>query len=108
MQDGIGEKMSIFVYLITTFVTVIMSFLNGWKLTLVVISCAPVIIVEQSVVAKVQISLTAQELESYDDAGAVVEEVLSFVWTVIACITGVEMNTNYLDSIINFECVRTL
>jgi ATP-binding cassette subfamily B (MDR/TAP) protein 1 len=54
MQDGIGEKMSIFVYLITTFVTaIIMSFLNGWKLTLVVISCAPVIIVAQSVVAKV-------------------------------------------------------
>jgi ATP-binding cassette subfamily B (MDR/TAP) protein 1 len=54
MQDGIGEKMSIFIYLITSFVAgIIMSFLNGWKLTLVVLSCAPVIIVAQSVVAKV-------------------------------------------------------
>lgn len=57
MQDGIGEKMSIFVYLITIFVaSVIMSFLNGWKLTLVVISCAPIIIVAQSVVSKVHIN----------------------------------------------------
>jgi ATP-binding cassette subfamily B (MDR/TAP) protein 1 len=54
MQDGIGEKMSIFIYLITSFAGgIIMSFLNGWKLTLVVLSCAPVIIVAQSVVAKV-------------------------------------------------------
>jgi ATP-binding cassette subfamily B (MDR/TAP) protein 1 len=54
MQDGIGEKMSIFIYLITSFVAgIIMSFLNGWKLTLVVLSCAPVIIVAQSIVAKV-------------------------------------------------------
>ncbi|XP_021920941.1 multidrug resistance protein homolog 49-like isoform X2 [Zootermopsis nevadensis] len=85
MQDGIGEKMSIFVYLITIFVaSVIMSFLNGWKLTLVVISCAPIIIVAQSVVSKVQTSLTEQELESYGDAGAVVEEVLSSLRTVVA------------------------
>jgi ATP-binding cassette subfamily B (MDR/TAP) protein 1 len=57
MQEGIGEKMSIFVYLITTFVfAIIISFINGWKLTLVVVSCAPVIIVAQSVVAKVHIS----------------------------------------------------
>jgi hypothetical protein len=30
-----------------------MSLLNGWKLTLAVLSCAPVIIVAQSIVAKV-------------------------------------------------------
>jgi hypothetical protein len=33
---------------------------------------------------QVQSSLTAQELESYGDAGAVVEEVLSSVRTVVA------------------------
>jgi len=55
MQDGIGEKMGIFVYFTTTFVAaIIISFFNGWKLTLVVVlSCAPVIIVAQSIVAKV-------------------------------------------------------
>lgn len=54
MQAGIGEKMSIFIYLITSFIAaIIMSLLNGWKLTLAVLSCAPVIIVAQSIVAKV-------------------------------------------------------
>jgi ATP-binding cassette subfamily B (MDR/TAP) protein 1 len=54
MQAGIGEKMSIFIYLVTSFVAaIIMSFLNGWKLTLAVLCCAPVIMVAQSIVAKV-------------------------------------------------------
>jgi ATP-binding cassette subfamily B (MDR/TAP) protein 1 len=54
MQEGIGEKMSIFLHFTTTFVAaIIMCFLNGWKLTLAVVSCAPIIIVAQSIVAKV-------------------------------------------------------
>jgi len=55
MQEGIGDKMAIFVYFTTTFVAAsIMSLFNGWKLTLVVVlSCAPIIIVAQSVAAKV-------------------------------------------------------
>jgi ATP-binding cassette subfamily B (MDR/TAP) protein 1 len=54
MQDGIGEKMGIFVYLLTTFIiSVIMSFIHGWKLTLVILCCAPVMIFAQAIVAKV-------------------------------------------------------
>ncbi|PNF32773.1 hypothetical protein B7P43_G04483 [Cryptotermes secundus] len=85
LQDGIGEKMGIFVYLLTNFIiSVIISFIHGWKLTLVVLCCAPVEIFAQAIVAKVQSSLTAQELDSYGDAGAVVEEVLSSLRTVVA------------------------
>jgi hypothetical protein len=55
MQEGIGEKMGIFLYFTSTFVAaIIISFFNGWKLTLVVVlSCAPFIIVAQSIAAKV-------------------------------------------------------
>ncbi|PSN32510.1 hypothetical protein C0J52_16611 [Blattella germanica] len=85
LQDGIGEKMGICIYLLTTFIiSVIMSFLYGWKLTLVVLCCAPIMVFAQAMVAKVQSSLTAQELESYGDAGAVVDEVLSSIRTVVA------------------------
>lgn len=85
MQDGIGEKLGMFIYLLVSFISsVVMSFLHGWKLTLVVLSCAPVIIIATAVVAKVQSSLTAQELDSYGSAGAVVEEVLSAIRTVMA------------------------
>nr|CAD7197616.1 unnamed protein product [Timema douglasi] len=85
LQEGIGEKIGIFMYLMVSFVSsVIMSFIYGWKLTLVVLSCAPIIIAAQSVVAKVQSTLTVKELESYGEAGAVVEEVLSSIRTVVA------------------------
>jgi hypothetical protein len=55
MQEGIGEKIGIFVYFTTTLVAaIIISVFNGWNLTLVVVlSCAPIIIVAQSIAAKV-------------------------------------------------------
>jgi ATP-binding cassette subfamily B (MDR/TAP) protein 1 len=54
LQDGTGEKMGMFVYLLTTFIiSVIMSFLHGWKLTLVILCCAPVMVFAQAIVAKV-------------------------------------------------------
>lgn len=61
-----------------------MAFLNGWKLTLVMLSCAPVIVICNGIVSKVQSSLTALEMESYGKAGSVAEEVISSVKTVIA------------------------
>jgi hypothetical protein len=46
--------MGIFVYLLTNFIiSVIISFIHGWKLTLVVLCCAPVEIFAQALVAKV-------------------------------------------------------
>lgn len=85
MKDGISEKLGIFTYLLVSFISsIVISFIYGWKLTLVVLSCAPVIVIATAVVAKVQSSLTAQELDAYGQAGSVAEEVLSAVRTVVA------------------------
>lgn len=85
MKEGIGEKLGIFTYLTTSFISsIIISFVYGWKLTLVVLSCAPIIIIATAVVAKVQSSLSALELTAYGQAGSVAEEVLGAVRTVIA------------------------
>ncbi|XP_063831950.1 multidrug resistance protein homolog 49 [Ostrinia nubilalis] len=84
-REGIGEKVPMLVYLIMSFVTaVIISFCYGWELTLVILSCAPVIIITTAIVAKVQSSLTTQELKAYSVAGVIAEEVLSAIRTVIA------------------------
>ncbi|CAG5040900.1 unnamed protein product [Parnassius apollo] len=84
-REGIGEKVAIFVYLVMSFVTsVITSLAYGWELTLVILSCAPVIITSTAVVAKVQSSLTTQELKAYSIAGVIAEEVLSSIRTVVA------------------------
>ncbi|XP_026751767.1 multidrug resistance protein homolog 49-like isoform X2 [Galleria mellonella] len=84
-REGIGEKVPMLVYLVMSFVTaVIISFWYGWELTLVILSCAPVIIATTAVVAKIQSSLTSQELAAYSIAGVVAEEVLSSIRTVVA------------------------
>ncbi|PZC77504.1 hypothetical protein B5X24_HaOG200315 [Helicoverpa armigera] len=84
-REGIAEKVPIFIYLVMSFVTsVLISFAYGWELTLVILSCTPVIIATTAVVAKVQSSLTSQELKAYSIAGVVAEEVLSAIRTVVA------------------------
>ncbi|KAL0879462.1 hypothetical protein ABMA27_003213 [Loxostege sticticalis] len=84
-REGIAEKVPMLVYLVMSFVTaVIISFCYGWELTLVILACAPVIILTTAVVAKVQSSLTTQELKAYSIAGVIAEEVLSAIRTVVA------------------------
>lgn len=54
LKEGIGEKLSIFTFLAMSFTaSVLASFVYGWELTLVVLSCAPFIIIATAVVAKV-------------------------------------------------------
>lgn len=84
MKEGISEKLAIFIYLLMSFViSVVFSFFYGWKLTLVILSCAPFIILSTAITAKVQSSLTEKELKSYSRAGAVAEEVLGNIRTVV-------------------------
>ncbi|CAH1634814.1 unnamed protein product [Spodoptera littoralis] len=84
-REGIAEKVPIFIYLVMSFVTsVIISFVYGWELTLVLLSCTPVVIATTAVVAKIQSSLTSQELKAYSIAGVIAEEVLAAIRTVIA------------------------
>ncbi|XP_072945637.1 multidrug resistance protein homolog 49 [Epargyreus clarus] len=84
-REGIGEKVPMLIYLVMSFVTaVIISFAYGWELTLVILSCAPIIIATTAIVAKIQSSITTQELKAYSIAGVVAEEVLASIRTVVA------------------------
>ncbi|CAG9571821.1 unnamed protein product [Danaus chrysippus] len=84
-REGIGEKVPMLIYLVMSFVTaVLISLAYGWELTLVILSCAPVIIITTAVVAKVQSSLTTKELKAYSIAGVIAEEVLASIRTVVA------------------------
>lgn len=65
-------------------VSIIISFVYGWQLTLVVITCCPFIIISTALVAKIQGSLTVKELKAYSFAGAVAEEVIGGIRTVVA------------------------
>lgn len=54
IRDGISEKVSHFLFLIIGFlICVVMSFVYGWKLSLVVISYVPIVMITNTVIGKV-------------------------------------------------------
>ncbi|XP_037946900.1 multidrug resistance protein homolog 49-like [Teleopsis dalmanni] len=85
MKEGMGEKIGVFIFLIMTFITgIITSFFYGWEMTIVVLSCSPLLIISTVMVTIIQSSLTKKEIKSYSSAGNVAEEVFSSVRTVVA------------------------
>uniref|UniRef100_A0A8I6AMR4 P-type phospholipid transporter n=1 Tax=Rattus norvegicus TaxID=10116 RepID=A0A8I6AMR4_RAT len=85
INDGIGDKLGMFFQSITTFSAgFIIGFISGWKLTLVILAVSPLIGLSSAMWAKVLTSFTNKELQAYAKAGAVAEEVLAAIRTVIA------------------------
>ncbi|EDL14680.1 ATP-dependent translocase ABCB1 [Mus musculus] len=85
INDGIGDKIGMFFQSITTFLAgFIIGFISGWKLTLVILAVSPLIGLSSALWAKVLTSFTNKELQAYAKAGAVAEEVLAAIRTVIA------------------------
>ncbi|KAL6034359.1 hypothetical protein STEG23_030527, partial [Scotinomys teguina] len=85
INDGIGDKIGMCFQFITTFLAAfIVGFISGWKLTLVILAVSPLIGLSSAMWAKVLTSFTNKELQAYAKAGAVAEEVLSAIRTVIA------------------------
>lgn len=85
INDGIGDKLGMFFQSITTFSAgFIIGFISGWKLTLVILAVSPLIGLSSAMWAKVLTSFTDKELQAYAKAGAVAEEVLAAIRTVIA------------------------
>ena len=62
----------------------VVAFAYGWDLTLVILSMLPLMSVFGALAAKVQTSFAQKEMEAYGQAGAIAEEVLSAVRTVVA------------------------
>ncbi|XP_075414573.1 ATP-dependent translocase ABCB1 [Tenrec ecaudatus] len=85
INDGIGDKIGMFFQSISAFLTgFIVGFTRGWELTLVILAISPVLGLSAAIWAKILSSFTDKELLAYAKAGAVAEEVLAAVRTVIA------------------------
>ncbi|NWV27208.1 MDR1 protein, partial [Origma solitaria] len=85
IREGMGDKISIFLQFFSTFVSgVIIGFIYGWKLTLVVLSVSPLLAGSAAIWSTLLASLTAKELSAYAKAGAVAEEILTAIRTVVA------------------------
>uniref|UniRef100_A0A8C6MNP3 Multidrug resistance protein 1 n=1 Tax=Moschus moschiferus TaxID=68415 RepID=A0A8C6MNP3_MOSMO len=85
INEGIGDKIGMFFQAMATFFTgFLIGFTQGWKLTLVILAISPVLGLSAALWAKILSSFTDKELLAYAKAGAVAEEVLAAIRTVIA------------------------
>ncbi|KAM8980890.1 ATP-dependent translocase ABCB1-like [Sarcophilus harrisii] len=85
INDGIGDKIGMLFQAVATFLTgFIVGFTRGWKLTLVILAISPVLGLSAAIWAKILSSFTEKESLAYAKAGAVAEEVLAAIRTVIA------------------------
>ncbi|XP_039593488.1 ATP-dependent translocase ABCB1-like [Polypterus senegalus] len=85
IKEGLGDKICIFLQFFCAFISgIIIGFVHGWKLTLVILSVSPLIGVSAAVWSKILATLTSKELTSYAKAGAIAEEALVAIRTVVA------------------------
>ncbi|OCT61132.1 bile salt export pump [Xenopus laevis] len=85
INDAIADQVGIFIQRFTTFLSgFLLGFVNGWKLTLIIIAVSPLIGVGAALMALAVAKLTGRELLAYAKAGAVADEVLSGIRTVAA------------------------
>ncbi|XP_031432825.1 ATP-dependent translocase ABCB1-like [Clupea harengus] len=85
INDGLGDKICVFVQFFCTFLSgFIVGLVFGWKLTLVILAVSPLLAGSAAVWSKILASLTSKELSAYAKAGAVAEEILVAIRTVVA------------------------
>ncbi|XP_068998922.1 ATP-dependent translocase ABCB1 isoform X2 [Embiotoca jacksoni] len=85
IQEGIGDKAAMLIQGFTSFiVSFIIGFIKGWKLTLVILAVSPALGISAALFSKVLATFTTKEQTAYAKAGAVAEEVLSAIRTVLA------------------------
>ncbi|KAH8371803.1 hypothetical protein KR093_008900 [Drosophila rubida] len=85
MEDGLGEKVVIFVHFIVSFLgAIILAFIKGWQLSLVCLTSMPVTFIAMGFVAIATSKLAKQEVNIYASAAVVAEEALSGIRTVKA------------------------
>ncbi|XP_040208744.1 ATP-dependent translocase ABCB1-like isoform X2 [Rana temporaria] len=85
INDGIGDKVGHLLQNVSTFVFgLLIGLIYGWKLALVLIAAGPVLTISTAISSKMLVALTSKELTAYAKAGAVAEEVLSSIRTVVA------------------------
>lgn len=85
MKEGMGDKFGLLIqYVAQFFAGFVIAFMYSWKMTLVMISLVPLLALSAGFMARMIASATKSEQEKYGVAGAIAEEVLSCIRTVIA------------------------
>lgn len=85
IEEGIGDKVSSFVFYISTFISgIILGFVRGWELSLICLIYLPVSMVSMGIVTWLSSKMAKKEMDAYAAAGAIAEEVFTAIRTVVA------------------------
>ncbi|XP_047112212.1 ATP-dependent translocase ABCB1-like [Schistocerca piceifrons] len=85
MEDGVGEKVPMFVQMVVSFLgNVGLALFRGWELALICLISLPAGTIAIGVVAFISARIARKEMQEYGKAGAIAEEVLGSIRTVIA------------------------
>jgi ABC-type multidrug transport system fused ATPase/permease subunit len=85
IHDGIGDKVALFIQWIATFFGgFVIGFVKDWRLTLVLLGFTPFLVICGSIFSVIFTRFASAEQKEYAGAGAVAEEVLSSIRTVVA------------------------
>lgn len=85
VKDGIGDQVADFLSLLARMIgCLIFALFKGWKLTLVILSVAPLVILVFNLTIKFSIKYAKQQIEAYGKANTIVQEALTAIRTVTA------------------------
>ncbi|CAD6186832.1 unnamed protein product [Caenorhabditis auriculariae] len=85
VKEGTGDKLGLMIQFVAQFFGgFIVAFTYDWKLTLIMMSLAPFMIICGAFIAKLMASASTEEAKKYAVAGGLAEEVLTSMRTVIA------------------------
>nr|AJM87336.1 P-glycoprotein [Cylicocyclus elongatus] len=85
VKEGTGDKLGLMIQFVAQFFGgFIVAFTYDWKLTLIMMSLSPFMIICGAFIAKLMASAATEEAKKYAVAGGIAEEVLTSMRTVIA------------------------
>ncbi|XP_048517724.1 ATP-dependent translocase ABCB1-like isoform X1 [Dendroctonus ponderosae] len=83
-EDGIGEKVPLFLTLQGSFISAItLALVKGWELALICLISLPVSFIAVGLIAYLTTQFSKKELDAYAEAGSIAEEVITSIRTVI-------------------------
>ncbi|KAG0314917.1 Multidrug resistance protein 1 [Dissophora globulifera] len=85
IYDGMADKVGLALSSFTTFISgFVIGFTKGWRLSLVLLSCVPLIGACAVMLSKFTVQMTSKGQDSYSTAGAVAEQAFSSIRTIVA------------------------
>ena len=85
IYDGLADKVGLVLSSFTTFVAgFVIGFVRGWKLSLVLLSCVPLIGACAALMTKFTVAQASKGQDSYSKAGSVAEQAISSIRTLVS------------------------